>query len=384
MRVELGNTSPKNPSAVWDGRPTTTYLNIPDYAYSMPEDDSDEHLHPELAAALSAVPDGPNKRALRKQLIDGHFAHDSGVKGLPNHEALVCVIHPSGAWRAHANAEPTWVWSDNAVLQAMLADYYGVPAGHPDDFRDSHWHRFNGISYPPGTVHDVQVDMIKVNGGYDAESWMFGGGPNLNGGSWSSGSATSTSGTSLTNTGTTFPTATVNGEVGLAGQMVCAGPNTSGTGSTVFGIITTNSGTVLTVDQWYAPNGLGVGTTPNGTATYQIVPGASVFPYVALDSSTHTPAASDTALTTEVYAASGGLNRKIAPYAHTAAANTYTLTPVYTANGNDSLPVTIKNIGVFNSVVHSQGILLFYTTLNATATLSASGDQLTVTETITM
>jgi hypothetical protein len=54
---------------------------------------------------------------------------------------------------------------------------------------------------------------------------------------------------------------------------------------------------------------------------------------------------------------------------------------VFTANGSDSLPVTISKLGVFNA--SSSGTLGYETLLNATATLTTSGDNVTVTHTIT-
>lgn len=104
--------------------------------------------------------------------------------------------------------------------------------------------------------------------------------------------------------------------------------------------------------------------------------------YVALTANTTAPAAGDTTLTAEITTAGGGLIRKQGTYAHTAGTNTYTITPVFTANGTDSLPVTIGKYGVFNA--SSAGTLVFETLVSPTATLSASGDQLTITITVTM
>lgn len=104
--------------------------------------------------------------------------------------------------------------------------------------------------------------------------------------------------------------------------------------------------------------------------------------YMALTANASAAAAGDTTLTAEITTGGGGLIRAAATYAHTGSASTYTLTITYTANGSDSLPVTIAKIGVFDA--SSTGNLVFETLLSATATLSASGDQLTVTETVTI
>ncbi len=109
---------------------------------------------------------------------------------------------------------------------------------------------------------------------------------------------------------------------------------------------------------------------------------AAAADYLALTANSTTPSAGDTTLTSEIATASGGLIRAQATYAHTGGASTYTLTKTFTANGNDSLPVTIAKVGVFNA--SSSGTMAWSTLLSSTATLSAVGDSITVTETITI
>jgi len=109
---------------------------------------------------------------------------------------------------------------------------------------------------------------------------------------------------------------------------------------------------------------------------------AAAADYLALTANSTSPATGDTSLTGEIATASGGLIRAQATYAHTGGTATYTLTKTFTANGNDSLPVTIAKVGVFNA--SSSGTLVWSTLLGTTATISASGDALTVTETITI
>lgn len=104
--------------------------------------------------------------------------------------------------------------------------------------------------------------------------------------------------------------------------------------------------------------------------------------YLALTANSASPAAGDTALTAEIATASGGLIRAQATYAHTGGASTYTLTKTFTANGSDVLPVTIAKIGVFNA--SSGGSMPWTSLLSSTATLNASGDSMTLTETITI
>lgn len=109
---------------------------------------------------------------------------------------------------------------------------------------------------------------------------------------------------------------------------------------------------------------------------------AAAADYIALTANSSSAAAGDTTLTGEIATASGGLIRATATYAHTGGTATYTLTKTFTANGNDSLPVTIAKIGVFNA--SSSGTMAWESLLSSTATLSAVGDALTITETITL
>jgi len=108
----------------------------------------------------------------------------------------------------------------------------------------------------------------------------------------------------------------------------------------------------------------------------------AVAKWVALTANTTAPAAGDTTLTGEITTAGGGLIRKAGTYAHTTGAASYTITTVFTANGTDALPVTIGKRGIFDAA--SAGNMVFETLVSPTATLSASGDQLTLTDTISM
>jgi hypothetical protein len=156
----------------------------------------------------------------------------------------------------------------------------------------------------------------------------------------------------------------------------------------VYGVITSNTSTVLTIDRWYNPASPGgaAGTTPSSNGTYTILPGNAPYWYMALTANTLTPAVGDTSLTGEYTTAGGGLIRQLCTYAHTTGASSYSLAATSTANSNDvpNLPITIAKIGIFNTLTGATGRMMFETSLSATATLSASGDQLTVTDTISM
>jgi hypothetical protein len=109
---------------------------------------------------------------------------------------------------------------------------------------------------------------------------------------------------------------------------------------------------------------------------------AAAADYMALSTSATAPGAADTTRTGEITTAGGGLIRKQATYGHTGGASTYTLTATYTANGTDSLPATVQSVAVFNA--SSAGTMPWSSLLSPTATISASGDATTITETITI
>ena len=160
-------------------------------------------------------------------------------------------------------------------------------------------------------------------------------------------------------TATTAPTATTftTDGVNLPANSVVGQMIVTTSGATRFGIVQSNTSaasSVLTIDRWY-----------DATA----------------------PAVTDTALTGEITTASGGLIRKLGTYAHSASSagsGTVTLTKTWTANGSDSLPVTVSQLGVFQGVVVASSRMFTKTALSANATLTTSGDQVQVTDTITV
>jgi hypothetical protein len=188
------------------------------------------------------------------------------------------------------------------------------------------------------------------------------------------GDATSVTATSLTNTGAAFTTA---GQ-GLAGCIVAASRNSAGTGTTVFGVIVSNTGTVLTIDQWYSATTMAVGTTPNGTCSYQILPGQFPAPYLAVTENAAAPTSADTTLTTEL--AVDGFTRALATFAHTAAATTYTLVKVFNATGTR----TINKEAVFGASIIAAGGVMPFTSAEPSPPTLVSGDSLTQTVTVTI
>jgi hypothetical protein len=110
-------------------------------------------------------------------------------------------------------------------------------------------------------------------------------------------------------------------------------------------------------------------------------PGSNGANYVALSTNATAPSATDTTLAGEITTAGGGLVRAQGTYGHTTGAASYTVTKVFTANGSDALPATIKKVGVLTAA--SVGTLVFEDAITD-ATFNASGDNLTVTQTVSL
>jgi hypothetical protein len=94
----------------------------------------------------------------------------------------------------------------------------------------------------------------------------------------------------------------------------------------------------------------------------------------------------------EIWNASGGLNRVKVTYAHTNGTATYTLSNIFTANSSDGASNAVNKIGIFctsggpfsaQPTSTTSGIMLYTTAVTSGPTL-VSGDQLTLTDTITI
>lgn len=371
MRVELGNAAPVEhhtdengyayPVQVGDGRPAVTYWSVPD------------------GAPYSVHPD-PNPDELRQHAITrpGLLVPGAGpvVTHLPDHEAFVSVVND---WPNHCQQAPSWVSvtddnlgtnADTDALQRALSGFWGAQAGRPDDVEDTHWTQYGRHLLPPGVgpVAGGPPELSKSNSSYDI-LWRTVFGQTAAG---KSGTSTGTSATTMTDSGAAFGTNVYSGCM-----VQCANRIAN---------ILSHTGTVLTIDQWYDITNLGstsAASTPAATSAYIIFTGAPVAVFMGLTANSAAVASGDTTLPSEITTASGGLIRKICPLAHTASATTGTLTPVFTANGSDALPVTIAKAGVSSGILSS--VFNFTQTLfGTTATLSLSGDQLTVTDTYTL
>lgn len=99
--------------------------------------------------------------------------------------------------------------------------------------------------------------------------------------------------------------------------------------------------------------------------------------YIGLTENNTAPADTDTALTGEL--ATAGLTRAQATFAHTTGASTYTLTKAFTSG--DATTRTINKIGVFNAAAAGR---MPFTTAVPSPPVLATGDQVTITETVTI
>lgn len=234
----------------------------------------------------------------------------------------------------------------------------------------SHWSR--EITREAGTErtpwhHNLTTDAAS---GYtnrrDFQAKAMGMGPSF-AFATATGSSTAVGATSMTNSGASFPTA---GQ-GLAGQIVVSANR--------YGVIVSNSGTVLTIDQWYDPtSATGASGSSPATGVYVILPGQNPASWLALTSSATTVTSADTVLASEL--AASGFSRAVGTYAHTAAASTYTLTKLFTASGT----ATINNEAVFGACnVTGGGVMPFVAAETSPPTL-VSGDTLSQVVTITI
>lgn len=189
------------------------------------------------------------------------------------------------------------------------------------------------------------------------------------------GDAAANVGETNTSTGVTATTLTRSGATWTtnqwAGHLVVTGA------SSTYGVILSNTATVLTIDKWYAPGtpGGAAATTP-ATGAYLITLASQPNQWIALSTDATAPSAGDTTLASEVNTA--GVTRSFATYAHTGGASTATLSYTFTATGNAG---NMQKAGCFNAA--NGGVMYCESLLNAAANLAVSGDNAAVTWTFT-
>ena len=179
--------------------------------------------------------------------------------------------------------------------------------------------------------------------------------------------ATASSSTSLTATGTPFVASAYIGMIVIAEES---------TNAPVWGVISGNTTSVLTVDGWKNGDG-STGTTPGSTCNYQILPGTAPYRYMALTENAGAASASTTTLTGEI--TTGGCGRALATYAHTLGTSTFTLSKTFSVSG--TFPAIHKcGLSQYSTASSQVG---FEVVLNADANV-VSGDSLAVTYTGTV
>lgn len=222
---------------------------------------------------------------------------------------------------------------------------------------------------------------LRVNAGNDWQAALMDGSSNKG----ESGTATSVAGTVLTNTGAAFPTtAVISGATGgYVGHIICAGPNSAGTGSVVYGVIVTNTATTITVDRWVAAGSpFAAGTAPNGTCTYQILPGQAPAWFLALSSTVQSGAAGDTVLAGEL-TTNGFARANYTTLTHTLASSAYSLANTFTASGT----ATINSEALFNGsgaagITATTGGVMAFENAEPNPPTLVSGDTLAQTVTV--
>ncbi len=220
-----------------------------------------------------------------------------------------------------------------------------------------------------GTIEDLppsyNVTTTANNGGRDMAASLLAGQPGFG---VSGTIATGVSGTTLTATATPFVASAYIGQIVVAEET---------TNAPVWGMIISNTTSVLTIDGWHYGDGT-AGTTPGATANYNILPGAAPYRYMALTENAGAASAATTTLTGEI--TTGGCGRALTTYAHTLGTGTTTLIKSFSVSA--TFPA-IHKIALFQSATASGALAGFEVVLNADASV-VSGDTLQVTWTLTV
>jgi hypothetical protein len=188
---------------------------------------------------------------------------------------------------------------------------------------------------------------------------------------------------------------------GLVGRIIVAAGSAANSAPVAYGTIRDNTTTAVNIDFWHTINApQTVATTPTGTATgsgYAILPAGPPAFFMGISIATRTFAAADAFLSndgttiSEIFGASQtGLSRQIAAYAHTSGTATYTIQNTFTQGASDPGSSAVAKVGVFIHGVTAapttttSGLMLFNSNLASTATLSAVGDNVAITDTVTL
>lgn len=224
------------------------------------------------------------------------------------------------------------------------------------------WHV--AVIHEDGSVDDLGMSQnLLTNTGRDLWDEAFGQRPAKE------GAATATSATSMTPSGGGMTTDAYKGWRVFM-------PVTGLTTPPVYGNVGSNNATVVTVDQWWNAAD-GTGTTPASTSGYFMYPSCTPR-FMGLTENAGAANAADTALTGEI--TTGGCNRQLATFAHTAGTSTYTMVKSFSVTA--SFPAIHKGALFTASNVTAGGIMVFEAVLNTDANV-INGDTLQVTATVT-
>jgi hypothetical protein len=376
MLVELGNVNPQlvTASGVQLQRPgngaVITYAHIPD-----------PHVDRNNQQLAYGFDDSLDAQSFRVHIMDSLLDRD-GITQHPENEAAVALLHPrDGLYAAHGKDKPSFVWSDNESYAKFVGSYYNIPWFTGDDrpmnYVGDYWRRVGKRLLAPGVsvVAGDSPQNLVTNAGRLLWDDTLGGGQVGATGAGSAATAT---------TLTTASTYTLNQWAGY--RVYCY--STTGTLIVWGNVISNTSGanSVLTIDQWYvaATPGGSAATTPTTPWAFIIADGGSTSAWFQGISSTNiTPSASDTSMTGEQ--TSNGLARKITAFAITSATTptTFTWTTTYTYSTSGSLTIYAAAQFVSNVKSDVTDTMVTEDLLSSSATVAASGDQITVTSTET-
>jgi len=156
----------------------------------------------------------------------------------------------------------------------------------------------------------------------------------------------------------------------------------------VVGTILSNTAKILTVARWENPGptrGGAVGAEPIEGASFTIASGATPAAWVGISPDAAAPKEANTTLAGEIGTGHEeglkyGLVRKLAVFKYIGAKE-YEVKATFEAKEKDTVPVTLKKIGVFNA--QNGGIMMFTSELTATAEIKELGDSVVISDIVT-
>ena len=176
----------------------------------------------------------------------------------------------------------------------------------------------------------------------------------------------------------------------LQGHIVWAANGTSGL---VYGVILSNTATVITVDQWYNPTSAtgAAGTTPAAISNFCVTPAFGMALYIGLSTASAAAAAGDVLRTADGLFADGTATGVATEQTANGLARTFTQ-PTFPAGGQSQLQrtftytgstlVTIPKVILANSLAAAGSLLFLETLLNAQFSVNTNGDNAQITWTI--